>query len=196
MKCNQSHPGFKLVSPCPFPTTITITPRAPPQKFVTPLKFLVNFNCFFFFWVVLFYRGRNCGSSEVALVVSRWLLVIVTNCNSLLTEKTLECVCIHACAVRSHLISDQIMQLMLLNCSARYSKWLATFRFSLFNGITTSLGYLMPMPSLYKNSSNTIRPISKGIRVTYFSQGYLSESERSSANGVRTHLLRCHSRAL
>ena len=26
MKCNQSHPGFELVSPCPFPTTITIAP--------------------------------------------------------------------------------------------------------------------------------------------------------------------------
>ena len=31
MKCNQSHPGFELVSPCPFPTTITITLRAPPS---------------------------------------------------------------------------------------------------------------------------------------------------------------------
>ena len=30
MKCNQSRPGFPLVSPRPFPTTITITPRAPP----------------------------------------------------------------------------------------------------------------------------------------------------------------------
>ena len=30
MKCNQSRLGFKLVSPCPFPTTITTTPRAPP----------------------------------------------------------------------------------------------------------------------------------------------------------------------
>ena len=30
MKCNQSRLGFELVSPCPFPTTITITPRAPP----------------------------------------------------------------------------------------------------------------------------------------------------------------------
>ena len=29
MKCNQPRPGFELVSPCPFPTTITITPRAP-----------------------------------------------------------------------------------------------------------------------------------------------------------------------
>ena len=29
MKCNQSCPGFELVLPCPFPTTITITPQAP-----------------------------------------------------------------------------------------------------------------------------------------------------------------------
>ena len=29
MKCNQSRPGFELVSPCPFPKTITTTPRAP-----------------------------------------------------------------------------------------------------------------------------------------------------------------------
>ena len=31
MKCNQSRPGFELVSPCPFPKTITTTPRAPPK---------------------------------------------------------------------------------------------------------------------------------------------------------------------
>ena len=31
MKCNQSRPRFELVSPCPFPTTITITPRATPS---------------------------------------------------------------------------------------------------------------------------------------------------------------------
>ena len=29
VKCNQSRPGFELVSPCPFSTTITITPQAP-----------------------------------------------------------------------------------------------------------------------------------------------------------------------
>ena len=28
MQCNQSRPGFELVSRYPFPTTITITPRA------------------------------------------------------------------------------------------------------------------------------------------------------------------------
>ena len=32
MKCNQSRPGFELGSPCSFPTTITITPRAPPES--------------------------------------------------------------------------------------------------------------------------------------------------------------------
>ena len=31
MKCNQSRPGFELVSPCSFPTAITTTPRAPPK---------------------------------------------------------------------------------------------------------------------------------------------------------------------
>ena len=35
MKCNQSCPGFELVSPCPFPTTITITPRAPPKWLIS-----------------------------------------------------------------------------------------------------------------------------------------------------------------
>ena len=34
MKCNLSHPGFEHVSPCLFPTMITITPRAPPIKAV------------------------------------------------------------------------------------------------------------------------------------------------------------------
>ena len=29
MKCNQSRPGFELMSLCPVPTRITITPRAP-----------------------------------------------------------------------------------------------------------------------------------------------------------------------
>ena len=32
MKCNQSRPGFELVSPCPIPATITITPRALPKN--------------------------------------------------------------------------------------------------------------------------------------------------------------------
>ena len=32
------------------------------------------------------------------------------------------------------------------------------FYFDLFNGISTYLGYLMPNPSLEKNSSGTINP--------------------------------------
>ena len=34
MKCNQSRPGFELVSLCSFPMTITITPRASPFTIV------------------------------------------------------------------------------------------------------------------------------------------------------------------
>ena len=33
--CDQSRPGFELVSPCPFPTTITITPQATFFNFFT-----------------------------------------------------------------------------------------------------------------------------------------------------------------
>ena len=32
-KCNQSRPGFELESLWSFPTTITITPRAPPKEY-------------------------------------------------------------------------------------------------------------------------------------------------------------------
>ena len=38
MKCNQSRSGFELVSPCPFPTTITITPRALPKFWYLSFK--------------------------------------------------------------------------------------------------------------------------------------------------------------
>ena len=34
MKCNQSRLGFDLVSPCPFPATIAIRPRAPPKSII------------------------------------------------------------------------------------------------------------------------------------------------------------------
>ena len=45
MKCNQSRWGFELVSPCPFPPTITITPRALPttRALPTPCFFVVFF---------------------------------------------------------------------------------------------------------------------------------------------------------
>ena len=39
MTCNKFRPGFELVSPCSFPTTITITPRAPPYKQFYKQKF-------------------------------------------------------------------------------------------------------------------------------------------------------------
>ena len=42
MKCNQPRQGFELVSPCPFPTTITITPRAPPYIYIYMKSFWVS----------------------------------------------------------------------------------------------------------------------------------------------------------
>ena len=52
MKCNQSRPGFELVS---FPTTITITPRAPPYIYICTLndsvgKLIISRNHFTLFW--------------------------------------------------------------------------------------------------------------------------------------------------
>ena len=41
MKCNQSRPVFELVSPCPFPKTITITPRAPPHSYLYIINLFV-----------------------------------------------------------------------------------------------------------------------------------------------------------
>ena len=43
MKCNQSSPGIELVSLCPYPVTITITPRAPPDAdYADNLALLAN----------------------------------------------------------------------------------------------------------------------------------------------------------
>ena len=41
MKCNQSRPGFELVSPCPFPARITIIPRAP-NLFIICLNYVLK----------------------------------------------------------------------------------------------------------------------------------------------------------
>ena len=40
MKCNEFRPGFELVSSCSFPTTITITPQAPPTLTVAYIYIL------------------------------------------------------------------------------------------------------------------------------------------------------------
>ena len=69
--------------------------------------------------------------------------------------------------------------------------------FYLFNGILTFVGYFMPKILSLKNSSGIIQPIrweDKGG--SYLSQGYLPESERNSATGVRTRLLRFNSPSL
>ena len=45
MKCNQSSPGIELVSPCPYPVTITITPRAPQLTWLDVDMSDVSFTC-------------------------------------------------------------------------------------------------------------------------------------------------------
>ena len=60
MKCNQTRPGFGLVSPCPFPTTITITPRAPPYfigYFLVPFQGLGIDISFSFLLILLWSVG-------------------------------------------------------------------------------------------------------------------------------------------
>ena len=44
MKCNQPCPGFELMSPCPFPTMITITPRTPPQNVFTNHIYIYHYH--------------------------------------------------------------------------------------------------------------------------------------------------------
>ena len=68
---------------------------------------------------------------------------------------------------------------------------------SLFNGMSTFLGYLMPKPFSEKNSSGTILTHiweDKGVHT--FSQGYLPESERNNSTEVQTRLLRFRSPSL
>ena len=69
MKCNQSRLGFKLVLPCPFPTTITITPRAPPQTNYCIINFFLDTTwartvAYLAFAVEIFLRSRNLKLRE------------------------------------------------------------------------------------------------------------------------------------
>ena len=61
---------------------------------------------------------------------------------------------------------------------------------SLFNGMSTFVGYLMPKPSFEKNSGDAVQPIAGGIGGSCLSQEYLSKSERNRATGVRIRSLR------
>ncbi len=46
MKCNQPRPGLELISPCPFPTTITITTQAPPFSLCIPEVFVAFYDVY------------------------------------------------------------------------------------------------------------------------------------------------------
>ena len=80
MKCNQSLPGFELVSPCPFPTTITITPQAPPNcNILTPSSLFFSSTSFSFCWAaqsgVLRAHSHLLGAGSLYSILSltNWL---------------------------------------------------------------------------------------------------------------------------
>ena len=58
--------------------------------------------------------------------------------------------------------------------------WIIWF-LSLFNGLSTIVGYLMPKLSFEKNSSGTIQPMAWRIRGFTPFQGFLTESERTNS---------------
>ena len=43
MKCKQPHPGFELLSPCPFPMIVTITSQAGLSMYGFALKIVYQF---------------------------------------------------------------------------------------------------------------------------------------------------------
>ena len=91
---------------------------------------------------------------------------------------------------------DNLMYAFPKSDFTRISKWLFAL-FSIFNGISTIMVYLMSKRSLWKNSSNTIYSIAEGIRgFISFSWVFLSESECNSVTGVRTRFHRACSPAL
>ena len=71
MKCSQSRPGFEIVSPCPFPTTITIIPRAPPNLSLSLslslciyiyiyMHLYLYMNAIFPHWMAFVFRNQTC----------------------------------------------------------------------------------------------------------------------------------------
>ena len=76
MKCNQPGLGFELVSPCPIPTTITITPRAPPFGYHLAISLSTQkYHFTSCFWVRLGGRLKYCNKvSGVLFCDCFWLL--------------------------------------------------------------------------------------------------------------------------
>ena len=64
----------------------------------------------------------------------------------------------------------------------------AFFCFFVFNGISTFVGNLMPMSSLYKNSGNTIQTIAGGDKGFMPFPWVFDQSERNSVTGIGPRL--------
>ena len=82
MKCNSSRPGFELVSPYPFPMTITITPRAPPN---TP-RHLQNYLNYTY---ILAHTHTHTHTHTYIYIMDKILMLKVTQMKSNAVTKTL-----------------------------------------------------------------------------------------------------------
>ena len=77
---NAISPGFELVSPCPIPATITITPLAPPIVHRSLLNgtfcdiFCISFLYCIFFSIYFCSSNKNFGVVQVVRVVLNWLI--------------------------------------------------------------------------------------------------------------------------
>ena len=74
MKCNQSDPVFELVSLCPFPTTITITPRAPPDSFdICPYQYILMMMMMIFYILMFLFYCFTVAHLTVCLNISYFI---------------------------------------------------------------------------------------------------------------------------
>ena len=64
MKCNQSYLGFELVSPCPFPMMITITPRAPPYIYISHIHTYTEY------WIM-----EKKKKKKNRIDINRWMMM-------------------------------------------------------------------------------------------------------------------------
>ena len=113
MKCNQSCPGIELWSPCPYPVTITITPRAPLERvmFLRCERWVeTKTDCYFdpsssdhsstsfSSWLGLFNRGSLRIQSPLSAAGSHFNILSSTESNRLCTW-LYYCLCPPASAV-------------------------------------------------------------------------------------------------
>ena len=78
MKCNQTCPGFELLSMCPFPMTVTITPQAPPSTclYVAVTKQKTAHHSKISIEAILF-KCYNLENQAISSPISHWMIILL-----------------------------------------------------------------------------------------------------------------------